>query len=285
MNTSSAAFKPPTVSIVTVVRNDVENIERTMLSVLNQTYPHVEYVIIDGGSTDGTVDVIKKYANRLAFWVSEPDRGIFQAMNKGIDHVTGEWINFMNSGDYFYQNDVFEKIFTDPTIVQADCLYGGFVGIVDGQPVLSEAFDDVKSRAWKGLPLGHQTLFARTELMKKHKFDTKYRVSADGDFVLRCIAEGRVFKKVEPIIFQVGTLGFSYNNQWKARFENWRIARKYFGGICTDLFFLWSTVYAFCFGIFKRVTPKFIYSFLRKMYQPLKNKIMYKRYKYTWLNK
>ncbi len=285
MNTNTAAFKSPMVSIVTVVLNDVKHIEQTMLSVLNQTYSHVEYIIIDGGSTDGTVDVIKKYANRLAFWVSEKDGGIFQAMNKGIDHVTGEWVNFMNSGDYFYKTDVFEKIFTDPTIAQADCLYGGFIGQINGQPVLCEAYDDVKSMAWRGLPLGHQTLFARTELVKKYKFDTKYKVSGDGDFVLRCIAEGKIFKKVEPVIYQVGTMGFSHNNQWKARFENWSIARKYFGGIRTDLFFLWSTIYAFCFGVFKKVTPRFIYSFLKKLYQPLKNKIMHKRYKYTWLNK
>jgi glycosyltransferase involved in cell wall biosynthesis len=285
MNTNAAIFKPPMVSIVTVVLNDVGHIEQTILSVLNQTYPHIEYIIIDGGSTDGTVDVIKKYADRLAFWVSEPDGGIFQGMNKGIDHVTGEWVNFMNSGDYFYQTDVFEKIFTDPTIGQADCLYGGFIGQINGQPVLCEAYDDVKSMAWKGLPLGHQTLFARTELVKKYKFNTKYKVSADGDFVLHCIAEGRIFKKVEPIIYQVGTMGFSHNNQWKARFENWSIARKYFGGIRTDLFFLWSTIYAFCFGIFKKVTPRFIYSFFKKLYQPLKKKISYKRYKYTWLKK
>ena len=83
---------PPLISVITVVYNDVLHIEQTMLSVLNQSYPNIEYIVIDGGSTDGTVDVIKKYADRLACWVSEPDGGIYPAMNKGLVHATGEWV-------------------------------------------------------------------------------------------------------------------------------------------------------------------------------------------------
>ena len=82
----------PLISVVTVSYNAVLTIEQTILSVINQTYPHIEYIIIDGGSTDGTVDIIKKYANRIAYWVSEPDKGIYDAMNKGVVVATGEWI-------------------------------------------------------------------------------------------------------------------------------------------------------------------------------------------------
>lgn len=89
------------ISVVTVCYNAVNDIEETMLSVLNQTYDNIEYIVIDGGSTDGTVDIIKKYSNRLAYWVSEPDKGIYDAMNKGIEVATGDYINFMNAGDYF----------------------------------------------------------------------------------------------------------------------------------------------------------------------------------------
>ena len=87
------------VSVVTVCLNAVNEIERTMLSVLDQTYTNIEYIVIDGGSTDGTVDIIRKYQDRIAHFISEPDKGLYDAMNKGIDLATGEWINFMNAGD------------------------------------------------------------------------------------------------------------------------------------------------------------------------------------------
>lgn len=86
------------ISVVTVCYNAADTIEKTMLSVLNQTHHDIEYIIIDGGSTDGTVEIIRKYADRIAYWVSEPDKGIYDAMNKGIKVATGEWINFMNAG-------------------------------------------------------------------------------------------------------------------------------------------------------------------------------------------
>ena len=112
------------ISVVTVCYNSVNTIEETMLSVLNQTYPDIEYIIIDGGSTDGTVDIIRKYAARLGYWISEPDKGIYDAMNKGIAAATGDYINFMNSGDMFASNDVLSSfknfVSDDPEIVYGD---------------------------------------------------------------------------------------------------------------------------------------------------------------------
>ena len=118
-------LEKPLISIVTVSYNAVATIEQTILSVINQTYSNIEYIIIDGGSTDGTLDVIKKYADKIAYWVSEPDKGIYDAMNKGIKVATGEWINFMNCGDYFVANNTLESVFGSGKIYKkAEILYG-----------------------------------------------------------------------------------------------------------------------------------------------------------------
>ena len=110
------------ISIVTVSYNAVLTIEQTILSVINQTYPNVEYIIIDGGSTDGTVDIIKKYEDKIAYWVSEPDKGIYDAMNKGVVVATGEWINFMNAGDIFTDGDVIDKLFHQNIIINNEMM-------------------------------------------------------------------------------------------------------------------------------------------------------------------
>lgn len=114
------------ISIITVCYNASSVIEDTILSVINQTYCNKEYIIIDGDSNDGTVDIIKKYEDHIDNWISEPDNGIFDAMNKGIRMASGEWINMMNAGDRFFSEFVLEDIFSKayPQTIQflySDC--------------------------------------------------------------------------------------------------------------------------------------------------------------------
>jgi len=148
--------KKPLISIITISYNSCLTIEDTILSVINQTYPHIEYIVIDGGSKDGTVDIIKRYENKISYWISEPDKGIYYAMNKGIAATTGEWINFINCGDS--GNTVFQ--YSDHTEIEANRQYGNY----------------------KFMPACHQSIFCRTHYMKQFMFDTRYKISADFDF-------------------------------------------------------------------------------------------------------
>ena len=111
------------VSIITVVFNDAANIRETIESALGQTYQEKEYIIIDGGSTDGTVEIINEYVDRIDYFSSESDNGIFDAMNKGAQHATGEWINFLNSGDTFASPRALEEVIELGKADEADVIY------------------------------------------------------------------------------------------------------------------------------------------------------------------
>ena len=276
----------PLVSIITIVRNDVANIEKTILSVLNQTYNNVEYIVIDGGSTDGTLDIIKKYEKYIDVWVSESDEGIFYAFNKGIDLVTGKWVQFLNCRDFIYNNTVLTEIFADKKI-DVDGMYGNVVCYVNGRRALIEAHEDIYTKAWQGMRLIHETLFTKAEIRKKFKFDTRYRVSGDGDFVLKCIANGYKFSKINVVVFETGAQGFSAAHWLVARKENWLITRKYYQGLKTDLFHLYGLVYFVVFRFFKQILSAVgIYPFLKKYYRRwFGDKIMREKYRYLLIDK
>lgn len=114
------------ISIITVTYNAASFLEETILSVINQTYPNIEYIIIDGGSKDRTIDIIKKYEDKITYWISESDRGIYDAMNKGISMATGEWVNFMNAGDIFSSDAVLETVLNKSYPDNINFLYSDF---------------------------------------------------------------------------------------------------------------------------------------------------------------
>ncbi len=276
----------PLISIITVVRNDVVNIEETILSVLNQTYNNVEYIIVDGASTDGTLDVIKKYGKYVDLWVSEPDEGLFYAFNKGVDLVTGNWVEFLNSGDFYYGNTVLAEIFIGQKL-DADGVYGSIVCNVNGRRVIVNAHEDVAEKAWQGMRLIHEALFVKAEIMKKFKFDTRYKVSADGDFVVKCIAAGYKFKKINVVVFETRAQGFSAVHWLVARKENWIISRKYFPGLKADWYHLQGLVYFVVFRFFKQILSAIgIYDWLKKYYRRwLGDRISREKYRHKEIGK
>lgn len=166
--------KQPLISVVTVSYNAVATIEQTILSVINQTYENIEYIIIDGGSTDGTIDIIEKYADKIAYWVSEPDNGIYDAMNKGIKVATGKWINFMNAGDRFYDEKTSERIFKEKYSDSTKVIYGDVIES-DGtnkRLIKAKSLDNFNSN----LPFCHQSSFLKRE---NRYYDTNLRIAAD----------------------------------------------------------------------------------------------------------
>ena len=172
------------ISVVTVCYNAVKELERTMLSVLNQTYDNVEYIVIDGGSTDGTVEIIKKYADRLAYWVSEPDKGIYDAMNKGVKVATGEWINFMNAGDRFVDEEVLTKLFEGMNNSEYGVIFGNsreyrenILYSVKPTPFYS------KCNGHYNKGICHQSMFVKTSLHKRNTFNLQYHIAADFNMV------------------------------------------------------------------------------------------------------
>ena len=148
----------PLISIITVVFNGDEYIEQTINSVISQSYDNVEYIIIDGGSTDKTLDIIKKYENQIDYWVSESDRGIYDAMNKGTSLANGEWLNFMNAGDWFYSKDIFLLI-ADSNTSDANFIYGNHESRYPTTQAIHKA--GLLEDFWKGMVFCHQSFFCQ----------------------------------------------------------------------------------------------------------------------------
>ena len=194
------------ISIVMVTFNASNCVELTVQSILNQDYSDYEYIVMDGGSTDGTIDILSQYKHKFAYLVSEPDYGIYDAMNKAIDRANSEWIIFMNAGDSFTNNHVLSDVFS-VNHEEADVIYGDSVGLYSwGCAHLNARFfsdNDIN------LPFCHQSTLVRTKWMKKYKFDLKYKVAADYNFFHRLYIEGKSFEYINIPIAKFDMGGFS----------------------------------------------------------------------------
>ncbi len=225
----------PLISIVTVVYNDKEYLEETIQSIINQTYDNIEYIIIDGGSTDGTVDIIKKYENRINYWVSEKDEGIYDAMNKGIDKVNGDFIIFMNSGDQLYESDTIEKVVD--SIGNNQKAYFGRAKIYFEE--LSwyypkSDFNEDNIQEWmKEEQPNHQAIFYPKQFCKKQRYDLKYKIIGDVEHKYRT-AKMIGFEFIDVVVCNFKLDGVSsrfdsYKDVKIMMHEAWGIAKTYKG--------------------------------------------------------
>lgn len=169
-------------SIITVNLNNREGLQKTIDSVVAQTFKDFEWIVIDGGSTDGSKELIEQYTNRFAYWVSEPDKGIYNAMNKGIKVAKGEYLQFLNSGDWLWENDTLNKVFLSTP--KKDVLYGNWVqkdGTLFSAPHILDAIYFFQST------LSHQAVFIKRELFLNKLYDENLQVASDWKHLLSSI--------------------------------------------------------------------------------------------------
>ncbi len=193
-------------SIITINYNNCDGLKKTIESVINQTYSGYEYIIIDGGSTDGSVEIIKEYSDKIDYWVSEPDKGIFNAMNKGILKATGEYYNFMNSGDCFHANDVIEKIISelDKDIVVGKYIYGNLSYTWGRTSDSISMLDFVKGG------ISHQSSFIKKTLFENNLYDENLKIASDWKFYIDVlIFKNCTYKNIDVIVADFDATGIS----------------------------------------------------------------------------
>ena len=199
------------ITIVTINLNNKEGLKRTIESVINQSFFNkIEYVIIDGGSTDGSVDVIKEYDDNIAYWCSEPDGGIFPAMNKSIEHINGDYVLYLNSGDILNKNNVIERVYGE---LDKDIVYGNEYK-VNNKRTLARFPDNLNENFFKKSALPHQSTFIRAELLKERGYSEKWKVLGDWSWLRERIMVDKVsYKHLNFPISDYDLNGFSTINQ------------------------------------------------------------------------
>ncbi|MEK7149424.1 MAG: glycosyltransferase family 2 protein [Patescibacteria group bacterium] len=206
------------ISIITVCYNSAKTIKQAIKSVLSQTYSNIEYIVIDGGSTDGTLEIINKYRDKIAKFVSEPDKGIYDAMNKGLKLATGDIIGILNSDDFYTDEFVLEKVAKKFEETNSDCLWGDLV-YVDrnniGKIIRFWKSSEYREGKFKmGWHPPHPTFFARKEIYNKYGlFNLNFKIAADIEIMLRFLEKFKISSAYIPeILIKMRTGGTSAKN-------------------------------------------------------------------------
>lgn len=252
------------ISIITVCLNNKAGLKKTIESVIGQTYTNKEYIIIDGQSTDGSVDLIKSYDTQIDYWISEKDQGIYDAMNKGIDKATGEYLLFLNSGDSLHNANILFDIFS---VQQTkDIIYGNIELIFkDGEGTIFSPTKKINALSFAMCPIKHQSSFIKKSVFQKYgKYDTSYKIAGDFEGWLRFIYYyNTTYQYIDKCIssFQyydgLSTLEFFKKLLLK---ENRAIRKKYFSYHLRII----CNLIEFVEGIIKHF-PR-LYNFIRKLY-------------------
>lgn len=209
------------ISVVTVCRNAADALKITHRSVLEQTFADMEYIVVDGNSFDSTVDFLEK-ANGVTQWISEPDKGIYDAMNKGTQMASGDWVVFMNAGDRFASADTLTRLAKDIEAIgeDTDVIYGDVLKLESGE---LHCFKAGETRNMHRMFFCHQSALTRREALLSHPFDIRHRYSADFKLYKQLINEGRGFKKVDYPVAIFDTGGVSNTRRSAGLADNMRV--------------------------------------------------------------
>ena len=233
-------------SIITVTYNASRWLERTIQSVISQSYSHIEYIIIDGNSTDGTLEIIKKYQSAIAHSVSEPDKGLYDAMNKGLKSASGDYVWFLNAGDTIYSdNTVQEIVNTLGNGNLPDIIYGE-TQIVDeqGNSLAMRRLKAPEKLTWKSFRMGmlvcHQSFLVRR--VTAESYDMQYRFASDYDWCIRCMKKADTIFNTHLILSRFLEAGLSAANRKESLKERYRIMCENYGKIPTQIRHVWFAV-------------------------------------------
>lgn len=254
MMTGAGITEVPRISVVTVTRNSADFVEETLKSVAEQNYSDIEYIVVDGASTDRTIEILKKYSSSITKWVSEPDRGIADAFNKGFALTTGDYVLFLNSDDRLKSRDAIANIVQAitasgwPDLIYGDC---ELVERTSGN-YLYTARIEFSPRSFKwGRTLPHPSLFTSRHYFDRYgRFDTGFRIAMDYEFLLRGALTSRVVH-VPVVVTEVRTGGISTRSPAVVS-EIVRAMRKV-GVVRTSLGAAWVTFYFRCRGMLRAV--------------------------------
>jgi glycosyltransferase involved in cell wall biosynthesis len=225
------------VSIITVVFNDPEGLEKTILNVASQTYTGIEHIVIDGASKDSTIDVINKHQDKLSYWISEPDRGLYDAMNKGLKAAQGDYVWFMNAGDLIYKDDTTELIFRDQD-QYADIYYGDTMVVdSDYREIGLRRLRPPGQLSWKSFQKGmlvcHQAILVKRELAGF--YDERYTHSADFDWVIKALKKADKIRNTNMILAAFLDGGHSKQNIKPSLKERFHSMSRHYGFLPTLL--------------------------------------------------
>ncbi|RZK50834.1 MAG: glycosyltransferase [Pedobacter sp.] len=222
----------PVLSIITIVYNNVSDIERTICSIIDQDYKNIEYIVIDGNSSDGTKNIIEKYIDKIAKYISEPDNGIYDAMNKGLNLASGDYVLFMNSGDEIFDTTTVSAVFASHP--NADIYYGetemydeNWVSLGQRRHKAPKVFN------WKsfkyGMNISHQAIYVKRTLAPQ--YDLNYKYSADIDWIIKIAKKSTSIVNVNRYVAKYLVGGISKKKHWASLKERYKILKHYYGSL------------------------------------------------------